>query len=550
VSGGQARRRIGTGINESVERMETCIIQRKCVILLVFAALLMGRRTTGKEAEYVHSEHYQAKLRLMKRGIRDLDPAAVVDQGYDVLMRIPGDPETLRWTGLALAHLGVEQLALHMLRTCSQVIDDERVVDAIDKLSGSRASLTIDYVDPPEGWFDFYRPSYVPLHPEGSDAYRSHPTFLALPGDARGALVRQVRDIEALGLPKRSPIVSDHGSFVRVAYEDLPVTESQGPISLHHDLSTYGYVDAIIEARLEAGTTTAIQVACVRAAMMGFAGLARDDEVRLDGAAIEIPDGASLLPVAPGEYDLRVRRGDFSVQRSVQLDPGVEMRFEMPSILIIDNKVDEFDMKIEGAHSEWTVDGPENIVAFDPERELRIEVSGQQYEAFSTNVQGSVGEEVTVSLDRSMLTMRAEWREYWRAKRLRTWGWTLAALSSTAAVAAGLTGGLSLYHTSQASDDYSAYNAAVDALKARARRNDVMHHDYRARTYAWTAAATGTAAAGLLAGSLHLLLRTKSTSPPDDTAPPRSVLWIGPGIDSGHGIGLTISFGTPAGRAP
>ena len=243
------------------------------------------------------------KAALLERGYRDEDWGGMIDTGYDVLMRVPGEPTTLKWVGIALDQLGARSLGLRALEESQRTRKDPQTKAAVAKLRGTFASVRIELTGVPDdrGVRDDLVAATTPLgRPPASERLR-------IPNgseDDRARLAKRIHEIETLGgvPPPAPPLVEDGPGTLAIMYQSVEVSPG-ARVSLHFDLVPLGYEDFDLSLALKPGGRT-LAVGTLRPlAMLLFTGPGAADVLIVGGRSVGAA-AATGLPLKAGSYEV------------------------------------------------------------------------------------------------------------------------------------------------------------------------------------------------------------------------------------------------------
>jgi len=274
----------------------------KKVMVLVAASLTLSAAGPAL-ADDAAAKYVREKAQLLERGFRDDDWAGMIEIGHDVLMRLPGEPTTLKWVGLALAQAGARRLALRALDESLRQKDDAEARRALAQLRQSFTQVRLEIVDVPND------PAVVDaLMAMGSSLQAKGPERPLLPGLSEAdkkRLAERVANIEKLGgVPAVKPTVERGMSSLTLSYKDVEVTAPT--VKLHAGLEKYGFSDVDVELALKAGGQTFSSIRLQQLASLTVTGAGAADSLTLDGK----PIAAAGTRVKPGAHVLaRVRNG-------------------------------------------------------------------------------------------------------------------------------------------------------------------------------------------------------------------------------------------------
>jgi hypothetical protein len=282
-------------------------MKKLAVLLLVTSSVAF--------ADDAAQKYVKEKSQLLERGFRDDDWAGMIEIGHDVLMRLPGEPTTLKWTGLALAQVGARRLALRALEESLRQKPDAEGKKALEQLRQSFTQVRVEISDVPNdpAVVDALMQLGTPLLPKG-------PERIAMPGlsDAdKKKLAERVKNIETLGgIPPAKPTVERGASSLAVVYKDVEITAPT--VKLHASLEKQGYEDVDLELTLKPGDKTVSKVQLHPLASLVVTGAGASDSLTLDGK----PINAAGARVKPGSHVLARVRGGVSWPTEITVAVG------------------------------------------------------------------------------------------------------------------------------------------------------------------------------------------------------------------------------------
>jgi hypothetical protein len=269
------------------------------VALAVSLCAAVARPALADEAA---QKYVREKAQLLERGFRDDDWGGMIEIAHDVLMRVPGDPVTLKWAGIALAQTGARRLAVRALEESLRQKDDAEAKKTLAQLRQSFTTVRIEVSDVPNdpAVSEALMQLGAPLQPKGAE----RPTLPGLSEADRKKLAERVANIEKLGgIPPAKPTVERGMSALTFVYKDVEVTAPT--VKLHASLDKAGLEDVDLELQLKAGDKTFASVRLTPQASLTVTG-GGGDSLTLDGK----PIAATGVRVKPGTHVLaRVRNG-------------------------------------------------------------------------------------------------------------------------------------------------------------------------------------------------------------------------------------------------
>jgi hypothetical protein len=228
----------------------------------------------------------------------------MIEIGHDVLMRVPGEPTTLKWVGLAMAQVGARRLALRALEeSATKLKKDAQLEGALAQLRGSFSTVRIEVGGLPDD------PQLVQRIVEMGDSLgkQKQAERITLPGiseDDRKKLAARVAEIEKLGgVPAAKPqSLERSGQTVVVTWR---LVEGTAPVKLHASLGDLGFEDVDLEIALKPGEKIVAKAQLRELPRVAFDGPGAAEPFSVDGKPMQAAGGR----IKVGSHELVRQKG-------------------------------------------------------------------------------------------------------------------------------------------------------------------------------------------------------------------------------------------------